>query len=104
MPVIYLCKNRFSFILLDAPLLPHLCRSSLPPLQLTEEETEYKVVCVRHILEGHLVFQFNCTNTVREQVLEHVSVAMDLDDLVSCAWGEGEQGGRLAGLVGRAHD
>lgn len=52
-----------------------------PALQLTEEETEYKVVCVRHILEGHLVFQFNCTNTVREQVLEHVSVAVDLDDL-----------------------
>lgn len=38
------------------------------PQQLTEEETEYKVVCVRHVLEGHLVFQFNCTNTVKEQV------------------------------------
>ncbi|EFN55078.1 hypothetical protein CHLNCDRAFT_31542 [Chlorella variabilis] len=50
------------------------------PVQLTEEETEYKVVCVRHVLEGHIVFQFNCTNTVREQVLEDVSVTMDLAD------------------------
>lgn len=49
-----------------------------PPVQLTEEETEYKVVCVRHVLDSHLVLQFNCTNTVKEQVLEHVSVAVDL--------------------------
>lgn len=41
---------------------------NLPPLQLTEEETEYKVVCVRHVLDSHLVLQFNCTNTVKEQV------------------------------------
>lgn len=61
----------------------HLC------LQLTEEETEYKVVCVRHVLEGHIVFQFNCTNTVREQVLEDVSVTMDLADAVSGARGAG---------------
>lgn len=38
------------------------------PAQLTEEETEYKVVCVRHVLDSHLVLQFNCTNTVKEQV------------------------------------
>ncbi|KAL4437499.1 hypothetical protein ABPG77_003480 [Micractinium sp. CCAP 211/92] len=50
------------------------------PVQLTEEETEYKVVCVRHVLEGHIVFQFNCTNTVKEQVLEDVSVTVDLAD------------------------
>lgn len=37
-------------------------------MQLTEEETEYKVVCVRHVLDSHVVLQFNCTNTVREQV------------------------------------
>ena len=52
-------------------------------MQLTEEETEYKVVCVRHVLEGHIVFQFDCTNTVKEQVLEEVSVTMDLADAVS---------------------
>eukprot|EP00887_Chlorella_sp_A99_P007682 scaffold20.g7682.t1 len=37
------------------------------PVQLTEEETEYKVVCVRHVLESHIIFQ--CWN---------VSVTMDL--------------------------
>jgi len=26
------------------------------------------VVCVRHVLDSHLVLQFNCTNTVKEQV------------------------------------
>ncbi|GAB4819163.1 hypothetical protein N2152v2_006209 [Parachlorella kessleri] len=50
------------------------------PLQLTEEETEYKIVCVKHVLEGHVVFQFLCTNTVKEQVLEDVSVTMDLSE------------------------
>ena len=26
------------------------------------------MVCVRHVLDSHLVLQFNCTNTVKEQV------------------------------------
>ena len=50
------------------------------PVQLTEEETEYKVVCVHHVLAEHDVFQFHITNTVKEQVLEDVGVAMDLAD------------------------
>lgn len=50
------------------------------PVQLTEEETEYKILCVKHVLESHVVFQFLCTNTVREQVLEDVSVTMDLSE------------------------
>ncbi len=54
-----------------------------PPAQLTEEETEYKIVGVKHVLEAHVVFQFLCTNTVREQVLEDVSVTMDLSEAVS---------------------
>ena len=53
---------------------------SCPSVQLTEDETEYKVVCVHHILAEHDVFQFNITNTVKEQVLEEVGVAMDLAD------------------------
>jgi coatomer subunit gamma len=53
---------------------------SCPAVQLTEDETEYKVVCVRHILPEHMVLQFHCTNTVAEQVLEDVSVAVDLGD------------------------
>lgn len=53
---------------------------SSAPVQLTEEETEYKVVCLHHVLPGHDVFQFHITNTVKEQVLEDVAVAMDLAD------------------------
>lgn len=53
---------------------------SCPSVQLTEDETEYKVVCVRHILTNHDVFQFHITNTVKEQILEEVGVAMDLAD------------------------
>ncbi len=90
-------------------------------MQLTEEETEYKIVCVKHVLEAHVVFQFLCTNTVKEQVLEDVSVTMDLSEAVSgsvpaeatgCAlcrmippswalcWPAGWVGGWLAGWVG----
>lgn len=50
------------------------------PVQLTEEETEYKVVCVHHVLPQYDVFQFHVTNTVKEQILEEVGVDMDLSD------------------------
>ncbi|KXZ54500.1 hypothetical protein GPECTOR_4g565 [Gonium pectorale] len=53
---------------------------SCEPFRLTEEDTEYAVFCIKHVYEGHIVFQFNCTNTIAEQVLEDVSVAMDLAD------------------------
>ena len=53
---------------------------SCAPVQLTEDETEYKVVCVRHVLPSHDIFQFHITNTVREQILEEVGVAMNLGD------------------------
>jgi coatomer protein complex subunit gamma len=51
---------------------------SVAAVALTEAETEYAVVCVKHIFAEHVVFQFKCTNTIEEQVLEDVSVAMDL--------------------------
>lgn len=50
--------------------------------QLTEEETEYSVLCSKHIFDGHVVFQFDCTNTVPEQVLEDVNVIVDLAEAV----------------------
>jgi len=53
---------------------------SSEPQRLTEEETEYIVTCIKHVFEAHVVFQFNCTNTISEQVLEDVSVTMDLAD------------------------
>lgn len=57
--------------------LGQLFRSSLVAL-LTEEETEYTVTLVKHIFPAHVVLQFNCTNTVAEQMLENVSIVVDL--------------------------
>ena len=37
---------------------------------------------VKHVLPAHLVLQFNCTNTVPEQQLENVTVAVDLAEAV----------------------
>lgn len=59
-----------------------LFRSS-EPVQLTEEETEYNIVAIKHVFPAHTVLQFQCTNTVQEQVLEDVSVSVDLTDAVS---------------------
>mmetsp|Transcript_28720 Transcript_28720/g.80856 ORF Transcript_28720/g.80856 Transcript_28720/m.80856 type:complete len:893 (+) Transcript_28720:167-2845(+) len=54
--------------------------NSSEPQKLTEEDTEYIVTCVKHVFENHVVVQFNCTNTISEQVLEDVSITMDLAD------------------------
>ena len=51
--------------------------------QLTEEETEYTIRCIKHIFDAHVVFQFECINTVPEQVLEDVNVLIDLAEAVS---------------------
>lgn len=51
---------------------------SCEPVRLTEEDTEYKVYCIKHIYDSHIVFQFDCSNTIAEQILENVSVVMDL--------------------------
>ena len=51
---------------------------SVSAVELTEAETEYAVSCVKHVFAGHVVFQFKCVNTIEEQVLDDVSVAMEL--------------------------
>ena len=38
---------------------------------------------VKHVFKSHILLQFDCTNTVAEQVLENVSVSLDLTDAVS---------------------
>ena len=55
---------------------------SAEPLLLTEEETEYSIALVVHIFEAHVLLQFNCSNTVAEQVLENVNVVVDLSEAV----------------------
>lgn len=51
-------------------------KSSLNAVQLTEAETEYVVKCIKHVFARHVVFQFDCTNTLNDEVLENVSVNM----------------------------
>ncbi|CAI5935185.1 unnamed protein product [Closterium sp. NIES-64] len=51
---------------------------SSAPVELTEAETEYSVNVVKHVFPAHMVFQFNCTNTIAEQMLQDVTVLMDL--------------------------
>jgi len=57
-----------------------LFKSSNLPSELTESETEYMVRCVKHTFPNHMVFQFDCTNTLRDQILEDVTVQMETGD------------------------
>ncbi|EHA99700.1 Coatomer subunit gamma-2 [Heterocephalus glaber] len=53
---------------------------SSEPVQLTEAETEYFVRCIKHMFTNHIVFQFNCTNTLNDQLQEKVTVQMEPSD------------------------
>ncbi|KAG1221365.1 hypothetical protein G6F35_006041 [Rhizopus arrhizus] len=53
-----------------------LFKSSSKPIDLTESETEYIVQCVKHTFAKHVVFQFICTNTLNDQLLENVHMVM----------------------------
>ncbi|CAK1588250.1 unnamed protein product [Parnassius mnemosyne] len=46
-------------------------------VDLTESETEYRVRCVKHIFARHLVLQFECLNTLSDQLLEKVHIRLD---------------------------
>uniref|UniRef100_A0A8I5ZY43 Coatomer subunit gamma n=1 Tax=Rattus norvegicus TaxID=10116 RepID=A0A8I5ZY43_RAT len=54
-----------------------LFKSSPEPVALTESETEYVIRCTKHTFSDHLVFQFDCTNTLNDQTLENVTVQME---------------------------
>ncbi|KAK7862012.1 hypothetical protein R5R35_002151 [Gryllus longicercus] len=53
---------------------------SSDPVELTESETEYVVRCVKHCFPEHLVLQFDCTNTLNDQLLENVHVQLEAPD------------------------
>ncbi|EEE58633.1 hypothetical protein OsJ_09998 [Oryza sativa Japonica Group] len=53
---------------------------SSEPVELTEAETEYAINVVKHIYSSHVVLQYNCTNTIPEQLLENVTVYVDATD------------------------
>lgn len=54
---------------------------SCKAVAVTEEDTEYDVSCVKHVFGEHIVLQFNCMNTISDQVLENVTVDLDLAEL-----------------------
>lgn len=56
-----------------------LFRSS-EPVELTESETEYVVRCIKHCFPQHLVLQFDCLNTLNDQLLENVHVQVEPPD------------------------
>lgn len=58
--------------------LGRVFRSS-PPVALSEEETEYVVRCVKHIMPEHIILQFLIQNTVEDQRLVNCSVAVEGD-------------------------
>lgn len=51
---------------------------SSPPVQLTENETEYTVSCIKHCFKQHIALQFDCLNTLQDQLLENVHVDLIL--------------------------
>lgn len=51
---------------------------SSEPVQLTEAETEYVVRCIKHTFARHMVFQFDCTNTLNDQLLQKVGFILSV--------------------------
>ncbi|XP_014241721.1 coatomer subunit gamma-2 [Cimex lectularius] len=47
------------------------------PVELTESETEYVVTCIKYCFPKHIVFQFECKNTLNDQLLEKVYVQLE---------------------------
>nr|CAD2138963.1 unnamed protein product [Meloidogyne enterolobii] len=53
---------------------------SSPTFELTESVTEYNVSCVKHIFNDYVLLQFDCRNTVNDQLLEDVYVHLEPQD------------------------
>lgn len=58
--------------------LGRVFRSS-PPTELSEEETEYVVRCIKHVMPEHIILQFLIQNTVEDQRLTNCTVAIEGD-------------------------
>jgi len=61
---------------------------STKPVPLTQSETEYVVECVKHVFEEHIVLQFIVQNTIDDQRLDNVTVAVESDAGIFEAAGE----------------
>lgn len=53
---------------------------SSEPVELSEEDTEYAVTCIKHTFQKHMVLQYECTNTMSTQRLENVSIEVEPDN------------------------
>jgi coatomer protein complex subunit gamma len=75
-------QDAYSERLLAIPEFAHLGTlfKSSASLDLTEADTEYVVKCVKHTFSNYIVFQFDCVNTLNDQLLEKVSVKLDSSD------------------------
>ncbi|KAJ8687617.1 hypothetical protein QAD02_023411 [Eretmocerus hayati] len=74
--------------LLQVPQLCGVLRDSVlfkssPVFELTESEIEYNVKCIKHCFSNFLVLQFDCLNTLPDQLLENVRVTVDTQDIYS---------------------
>ncbi|CAH0404474.1 unnamed protein product [Chilo suppressalis] len=49
-----------------------------PPVDLTEAETEYRVRLLKHVYARHVVLQFECINTLSDQILEDVHIRLEV--------------------------
>ncbi|EED89061.1 coatomer protein subunit gamma [Thalassiosira pseudonana CCMP1335] len=49
------------------------------PTELSEEETEYVVRCIKHVMPEHIILQFLIQNTVEDQRLVNCSVTIEGD-------------------------
>lgn len=58
-------------------------QQSSAPVELTEAETEYAINAVKHIFDGHVIFQYNCTNTMPYQLLENVMTDFKIEIISS---------------------
>lgn len=69
-------------VVYDVPELAYLGRAfrTCPEVALTETEVEYVVKCVKHIFAEHVVLQFSVMNTIDDQSLRGVHIALTLSD------------------------
>jgi coatomer subunit gamma len=56
------------------------CFKSSPAMPITEQETEYMVVCTKHVFAAHVVFQFNVNNTIENTCLEQCQMEMEAQE------------------------
>ncbi|XP_014226956.1 coatomer subunit gamma [Trichogramma pretiosum] len=66
---------------LSAIIRNEILFKSSPVFELTESETEYNVKCIKHCFSDYLILQFDCLNTLPDQLLEDVRVSVETQDI-----------------------